>query len=332
MSCFYPLIGLPTGDLTQNGKPRYMIRSTSLLGIHDISKYKDEYKRTHNGLEPVIIPCGKCIGCRLQYSKQWADRCMLEYADWPCSYFVTLTYDDDHLKNCRGDPLQDGENASLYKKDFQDFMKRLRKYIEPVQIRFFMAGEYGTKTFRPHYHAIIFNLPITDLHFYKRTENGDILYNSPTLSRIWNNGHVVIGEVTWDTCAYTARYTAKKANNYEEFYERWNINPEFTLMSRRPGIGRNYYERNNYSLFTGDFIYIATPTGGKKISTPAYFNRLLDNDDPDLSKQLKEHRKEVMSELEKVRAKLTDKNYIDNLDTQAESLQSKIKSLRRNEI
>ena len=242
MSCYFPLLGLPTGDYTEKGKPRYLIKS-----IHDYRKasfnfaeWSEKWSKAHNGLTPILIPCRKCIGCKLEYSRQWADRCMLELKYHMQSCFLTLTYDDNHLKNINGDSLKEGEHASLYLRDFQLFMKRLRKEYEGTKVRYYMCGEYGSESFRPHYHIILFGIDFTDRVFYKRTKQGFYLFNSPCLSKLWNNGHAVIGDVDWDSCAYVARYTAKKMLQDSDIFIRWNVLPEFTqcslgIISRKAG-------------------------------------------------------------------------------------------------
>ena len=157
----------------------------------------------------VEIPCGKCIGCRLAYSKEWANRCVLESKGWKNNYFITLTYAPDTL------PLnEEFGNATLKPKDLQDFMKRLRIEWQRKHghdnVRFYACGEYGSKTHRPHYHILAFNLPLYDLEELKKTDNGDMLYISREIDKIWGKGNTWVGEVNWNTCAYVARYIMKK--------------------------------------------------------------------------------------------------------------------------
>src|SRR3954449_8205389 len=92
--------------------------------------------------EKFSLPCGQCIGCRLERSRQWAMRCVHENKMHPRSSFVTLTYDDKNIPPA----------GSLSKRDFQLFMKRLRK-SQSNPLRFFACGEYGETTHRPHYHV-----------------------------------------------------------------------------------------------------------------------------------------------------------------------------------
>nr|CAI9749912.1 replication initiation protein [Microvirus sp.] len=293
------------------------------------------------------IPCGRCIGCRLDYSRDWANRCMLELGYHDSAYFVTLTYDDLHLpinSYCNMETGEIGSSATLVKRDLQLFMKRLRKahcakYGEDALLRFFAAGEYGSQTHRPHYHAIIYGLNLDDLKFYKRNsspQNYD-LYNSEWLSNIWKKGHVVVGNVTWDTCAYTARYIVKKQyGNAAEVYDKYNFSPEFTQMSRKPGIGRRYYEEKKEDikdkLRNNDVIFISDGSGVRPARTPKYFERLFDIEEPDLLPPLKETRQRIAKDLTLAKLDQTSLDYIEMLKSEEANKLASISALRRKEI
>lgn len=196
-----------------------------------------------------LIPCGKCIGCRLEASRQWANRLMLElkYHDPAECWFVTLTYDDENVPINYYFDSQTGERKpvlSLSKAGIQQFHKNLRKHY-PQGIRYYLAGEYGENTFRPHYHGIYFSLPLDPekLVKWKVTDQGFTIFKCSELEEIWRCGNVMVSSVSWETCAYTARYVTKKLNGQAaEFYTNFNLEPEFALMSRKPGIGCNYFE------------------------------------------------------------------------------------------
>uniref|UniRef100_A0AAU8AXP0 Replication initiator protein n=1 Tax=Dulem virus 166 TaxID=3145643 RepID=A0AAU8AXP0_9VIRU len=272
--CTNPLHAFKVAPDNGNGKPLYKIVSGEIDHLGTLYDY-------------IEIPCGKCIACRLAYSRQWADRCMLEAQDHDSNYFVTLTYDDEHLPVNEIVDTETGEivkHATLVKRDLQLFIKRLRKQTGQ-KIRYYACGEYGSQTYRPHYHAILFGLTLDDLRLYKMSPDGYNYYNSQTLDDIWKNGYSVITNVTWDTCAYTARYILKKKfGSAAEFYVRNSIEPEFTTMSRRPGIGRNYYEKNKNTMFDTDFLYLGGPDGSRSIKPPRYFERLFDAENPDVFK------------------------------------------------
>lgn len=247
--------------------------------------------------EVMLLPCGHCIGCRLEYSRQWAIRCVLESMLHECNFFITLTYDDLHLPTAprsmtisddTGEVLRDGYSHPLDPPALTKFFKDLRRYYSYHYkldgIRFFACGEYGDKSGRPHYHAIIFNLPIFDLKFYKRSFDGHPLYTSEILNNIWGNGYVVIAECCYDTCAYVARYiTKKQVGRNKDFYDYMALVPEFVRMSRRPGIAKGYYDANSDHIYDVDHVTIVG-ADGKAIQPrpPKYFDACYADDGGDL--------------------------------------------------
>ena len=278
--------------------------------------------------EFVTVPCGQCVGCRLEYSRQWANRCMLELQYHDSSFFVTLTYDDEHVPR----------SLTLCKRDFQLFMKRLRKAFPKDKIRFFMAGEYGTNTFRPHYHAIIFGLHLSDIRPYKRSDQGFTYYNSDSLSRCWSGrdgkplGYAVVAPVTWETCAYTARYVMKKLNGSQaEFYASHNLVPEFTLMSRKPGIAKQYFD-DHPDLYEFDMINISTPKGGRSFKPPRYFDKLFDLENPDELAEIKAIRQKTAVDAANAKLTKTDLSYLELLSIEEKNLKNRANSLLRKEF
>lgn len=234
-----------------------------------------------DGVLPVLIPCGHCIGCRLEYSRQWAIRCVHESLMYEHNVFVTLTFDDKHLP------------PDLSVRDVQLFMKRLRKEKNGSRVRFFAAGEYGEKLGRPHYHIILFNCDFEDKVYYK-TVRGNRLYVSPTLDKLWGNGFAVIGDVTFESCAYVARYVTKKINGdkADEHYYLPGTDlirtPEFATMSRKPGIGRPFLDKYKNDVYGYDRVLIR----GHLSKPPTFYDRCLETLDPDeyartLKKRLK---------------------------------------------
>lgn len=341
----FPLKGFQIG-LTASGKPNYKITSYSAdhVEIRDngsavtafdstVSPYS--YKVVKDFIE---VPCGRCIGCRLAYSRQWADRCMLELGYHEQSYFVTLTYDDEHLPQNQVVDIETGEissNGTLVKRDVQLFMKRLRKnYKFDNEIRYFFAGEYGSQTYRPHYHAIIFGLKLDDLKLYKQSLDGYNYYTSEFLSKCWQNkGYVVVGDVSWDTCAYTARYIMKKQyGSGAEIYERYNILPEFTLMSLKPAIGRRYYDEHKDSIYKSDYIFVGTKEGSHKIKPPRYYDKLFDIDYPSDSVILKDKRRQFIEDMNTLKLQSTSLPYLDMLANEELVKQNQIRLLKRKEF
>jgi hypothetical protein len=218
MTCYYPIHGWRTRERNENNKKTFTTNHKD--GDHDL---------------PLTIPCGQCVGCRLEHSRQWAVRCYHEASLHDDNCFITLTYNDDHI------PL----NGSLKLEDFQLFMKRLRKKYAPKKIRFFHCGEYGDQSFRPHYHALLFGHDFSDKKHYQ-TSNGHRLYKSDSLDDLWSHpvtknfmGDCLIGNLTFDSAAYCARYIMKKVTGEKshDYYD--GLQPEYATMSRRPGISRS---------------------------------------------------------------------------------------------
>ena len=156
----------------------------------------------------ITLPCGRCVGCRLKRSKEWAIRCIHESKLHSDNAFITLTYDDKKLPyRPIGVPPAD---KSLYYPDFQKFMKRLRKAYSGRIIRFYMAGEYGEQFGRPHFHACLFGVDFSDKIPFKKTPSGSVIYTSKILEKLWPYGFSSVGNVDFQSAAYVARYIMKK--------------------------------------------------------------------------------------------------------------------------
>lgn len=327
--CTSPLKGFKNG-LNDNGKDNLIITSYKVhhIEFHSYRQIKcfDSFvspSATKVLRDFVEIPCGKCLECRLNYSKQWANRMMLEAQDYESNYFLTLTYDNEHLH------FNELGLSTLCKKDFQDFMKRLRYKIFPKTVRFFSCGEYGDHTFRPHYHAIMFGLEIPDLEYFGQS-SGYPVFISDWLTSIWKQGHVLISKVSWDTCAYTARYVVKKANRYtKDAFHFANVEPEFCLMSRNPGIAKKYFDEHYEAIYSSDQIIFSTPSGGKKCKPPKYFDKCLERLDEEWYKIIKCHRKHI-SEVSRNTLLYTSKlTYEEILERRDSALRERTKVLKR---
>jgi hypothetical protein len=207
------------------------------------------------------------------------------------SCFITLTMNDEYL-NSRENP------HSLDKSEFQRFMKRLRKRYGK-KIRFFHCGEYGEKNLRPHYHAIIFGMDFEDKELYQ-TRDEIRLYVSEKLAELWPHGFSTIGTVTMESCAYVARYVTKKikGKDAEQHYIRWDpstgeglpIEPEYATMSRKPGIGREWFNQYKNDVYPHDYVVM----GKHEIRPPRYYDTLLGEKELE---QLKAKRQEELPEV-----------------------------------
>lgn len=301
MACYHPMIRYEdwNGRITISKKPdEAEEKELTNWKTNLINKRRD------------LIPCGKCTGCRLEYSRQWANRLMLEtkkYNPETC-WFITLTYNDEHIPTKTVQNEETGEYktaATLNKKDIQDFMKRLRRHYEykykQKEIRFFLAGEYGEQTNRPHYHACIFNMPIyTELKKYKKNELNQQIWTNEEIEKIWGKGFITIGKISWESAAYTARYIMKKQKgpDAEWYYKSHAQEPEFTLMSRKPGIAREYYDNNKDKIYKNDEIALFRGNRAINIKPPKYYDKLYDIEYHDIMKNVKKKRKEYAENVE----------------------------------
>lgn len=209
------------------------------------------------------VPCGICCDCLKLHAQEWAVRLTLESKLHKYSWFITLTYDEDKLPKDR----------MLNKKHVQDFLKRLRYYYDKP-IKYYVCGEYGGKTARPHYHIIIFGLELSDLKYYSTTKNGDVLYTSKFVEKIWSFGFCPIGEVNYRTASYCAQYVDKKkilTSSEKQALKDKGIVPEFSLMSLRPGIAVDFkvYFGDKLDLDSDFMIYL----NGRRYPVPEYFRR-----------------------------------------------------------
>lgn len=215
--------------------------------------------------ESTALPCGKCIGCRCDQANEWATRAVLEATKWAQNCFITLTYDENHIN----------AKKTLIKADFQKFIKKLRKHLgTDHHIKYILAGEYGSRTLRPHGHAIIYNYFPPDAKFYKKNKVKDNLYTSDELNRIWRNGFVIVGQCTYESAAYVARYTMKKAYDSDEFNKKRGVEPEFRLTSRRPAIAKPT-EKEIAKFSNLENIPIPTKKGIKLCKIPNYLKEFV---------------------------------------------------------
>lgn len=229
---------------------------------------------TSKNLEPFQVPCGQCIGCRLERSRDWAVRCVHEAKMYENNCFITLTYNNENLP----------ANNSLFRPHLTKFLKRLRKRYDH-KIRYFGCGEYGDKLARPHYHLILFNHDFDDKVMFK---NGKFpLYISQSLQELWQYGHSVVAGFSFESAAYTARYCVKKINgaNAKEHYG--DRTPEFSAMSRRPGIGYEFFLKYYNDIVNHDRVITRN---GVICKPPRYYDKLLSGCDVELLEAHKEKR------------------------------------------
>lgn len=237
--------------------------------------------RNKRGVDSTLeLPCGQCIGCRLERSRQWAMRCLHEASLYDRNSFVTLTYDDSNL------PV----GGTLKYDDFQRFMKRLRKRVKSP-VRFYMGGEYGEQLMRPHYHACLFGYDFPDRVYYRRTSSGEKIYTSKLLESLWPHGLSSIGDVTFQSAAYIARYCVQKVtgdlaeSHYRVITDDGEIVdrvPEFNHMSLKPGIGSRWLAKFQTDVYPRDYVVV----NGVKTKPPKYYDVLFERENPGVFSEL----------------------------------------------
>lgn len=262
MTCYDPIPAYRSNQFGESGKRLVVL-------CRDRSKVAE-----------ISLPCGKCVGCFLDRSRQWAMRCMHEASLYDSNCSITLTFSDDGLaKTCA--------DGSLSRRVFPLFMKRLRKAALHDGIKFFHAAEYGGKNLRPHHHALLFNCDFNDKVPFFKTPAGSQQYTSEALTEIWGLGHATVGDLNYKSAAYVARYCLKKA---EGSVLPASLTPEFCTMSRGGrtgrGIGFDWYQRYKTDCFPSDFLVI----NGSKVKPPRYYERLLSQERPQFLEEIKAER------------------------------------------
>lgn len=314
---------------------------TPLKGWKDSETNGITFKRPKDNKNTMEVACGQCIGCRLDRATMWMARICHEaslHNDRGGNSFVTLTYNDENIP----------DNWSLDKSHFTKFMKRLRKKHTGKKIRYFQCGEYGNickhglpteydnpyrcphcNVGRPHHHAILFNHTYNDLIETGGSKDHKY-YTSEELTNTWKYGITQVGTVTPQSAGYVARYCIKKVNGsrQDEHYQSIEpktgeityLHPEYATMSRRPGIGKEWYDKYATDVFPSD----ETPVPGRGVipTVPRYYTEILKSQNPDLHEQIKQRRlkhKEDYPE-EYTGQRLIDKSIVK---------QAQIKSLKR---
>ena len=314
------------------------------VGVEELTRVDKKTKLIlHGVLEKVsFVPCGKCLGCVLDHSKNRAMRMYLESLYSTCTYFFTLTYNDEHIPS----------DYQLHKKDLQVFIQKLRNYYRNefgiTGIRYYACGEYGGNTGRPHFHVVFFNLPLSRLDFkffYNKNIdlschqvgsafNGNKYYDYEFLEKIWDKGfHYVTDCDDIAVFNYVARYVNKKKqldDNTKKILKEKGIQTEFNLMSTRPGISQLYYLDNMQKLLSNNgTIYIS----GQPYSVDRYFYKLVEKfgsfEFDAIVEEQKQYKKEMLTLIKSSKARA----YNDDLDlmnnVELERLKKRTELLKR---
>lgn len=225
-------------------------------------------------LDTQMVGCGHCLGCRADQAREWAIRLTHEARWHEHAYFLTLTYDDDHLP----------QNGSLDPEHPTGFFKRLRRLYSGRRLSYYLCGEYGDKTERPHYHAVFCGAPLLDRDFLDRRD-GATVWTSPTIDSKWPYGFHEFTSVNFAAAAYVAGYVRKKVRKRDDptHYTRVDpstgelveLQPEYSRMSRRPAIGRRWIEQHWRDVYPRDYVVIE----GREYNPPRYYDRFMDLED-----------------------------------------------------
>lgn len=245
MSCYHPLLAYRTG-----------------AGVSFT-----QLRRDGDVLNSIELPCGQCIGCRMRRASDWSLRVMHEAQMWEQNCFVTLTYGRGALP----------ADSSLDHGDFQRFMKRVRFHVKK-SVRFYMCGEYGPETQRPHYHACLFGVDFCDRKPAGKSGSGALFYESETLTKLWGHGFATVQDLVPETASYCARYIMKKVLGKDAKEHYGDRKPEYAAMSLKPGIGAEWYKKFGRSdVHNHDFVV----QNGIQRRPPKYYDKLLKRSDAD---------------------------------------------------
>lgn len=275
MPCYHPLAAWYAKDWNPESGKRPITFDVN-LGFKD---------------RPVSVPCGRCIGCRLERARVWAVRCMHEASLWDSNLFVTLTYDDDCVPR----------DGTLRPEDMVKFLKRLRFFrsfrrlnaktnrfrrVYPP-LRYLQCGEYGETTFRPHHHALLFNCDFDDKRRVRIWDSDNPVWESQKLNELWGFGSCKIGSVSFESAGYVARYALKKVigDGATDWYA--GRIPEYMTMSRRPGIGDGWFRKYGSQVYPRDELVV----NGKRCKSFRFYDDRYSKVDPVSFKEVKMQRR-----------------------------------------
>lgn len=293
MTCYHPIQAFVNGINEDTGKKRIVFEPKTIRDV------------------PLALPCGKCIGCRLEKTRQWAVRGMAELITTKEkgyeSCFLTLTYSDKYYP--KNGCLKEAQP------DIQKFIKRLRARHPEIahydedgklvsDIRFFYSGEYTPTSQRPHWHIIVYGYDFPDKEPIELSDSGKILYHSKELEfynagkpPLWNLGIHRIGDVEYDSIRYVAKYITKKLDGVQaheinegdflRYYERFipdtseivTVSPEYCETPRRPGLGHDFLVKYWDEIYPSESIVFNKENPQR---TTKYFDKLLEDINPDL--------------------------------------------------
>lgn len=304
MTCYHPKYRIEVTGKWEKAQDGHLYHPAIIVPADNVNERLEEYDKFNLNYNKTIIPCRKCIGCRLDYSRDWANRGYLEAKTNPNhNYFITLTYDDEHLPIDEKITTKEGKTyernetwkGNLKPERLSKFIHDIRQYFERnythKSIKYIACGEYGEQNERPHYHIILFNCPFPIDTFYN-TKIIDKQYFSQNkiIERYWKDGISNISTANWSTIAYVCRYVTKKlyGNNADDERAKKGQIAEFIRVSK--GIGKKYWDENKETILETDSITIQNGSGVHTTKPPKYYTRLLKKENPKMYENLKTKR------------------------------------------
>lgn len=365
MKCFTPMVryycDIPKKSedekIFQRIIPRSQVFENMKADENYLTRIQDknyELEKQGSKYRYQLIPCRHCWSCQLKYSAEWASRLIWEAQRYEHKYFLTLTYDEEHLPMYSEMTYTDKDGykyhyendgtwtGHLQPEDVTRFINTLRKHYERKgikDIKYFYCGEYGEKGQRPHYHMILFGAPLDITKMYDGhidPKHKKFHFKSKEIDKWWQKGIVDIGEVEWNNCAYVARYCMKKISNDNNpnIYASKGKTPEFIRMSRRPSIGMRYYQEHKKDIYKNDEVIQRTIKGNvTSFKPPKAFDKKFKEEFPEWYEQIKKSRLEC-AERDRLYKKELYKGISDleQLQRNAELTIQKAKMLKRIEI
>lgn len=313
MSCTNPFITYGTQKGLQAEKRTFYNKKQWIEFINE--NYNGDY----------MLPCRKCLSCKMENARQWALRSQLEIESNPGNnWFITLTYNNQNV------PMNKNNSLTLKDDDLSNFINTLRVSMfrkKKKKFKYLAGSEYGSRTFRPHYHLCIFSLELDDLvPTGKKNDMGQPYFSSKYIEQIWGKGNVIIGEVNYESAGYVARYTFKKQTKMD--YKKLEIEPEKLRMSK--GIGQKYFEDNYEHIYDYDNLYVQAGGKVKNSPPPRYYDRLLEKVNPLMLEMVKADRVKKAKLLNTTKVESTGLTYFQLLDNRKTMLLEKSRSLKRN--
>lgn len=332
MQCTHPFVAIKDfRHLTGNGKPSIIMKTEKLANISVLFSQcncDESLLRSRYGYEYVKIPCGKCPACLSNRARDWAVRAYHESKLYDSNLFLTLTYNEMHLPDIYGYSNRKRRPIDDYQRFMKNFRSKLYRQLGQ-KVRFFSVYEYGSNFNRPHFHAIIFGCSLPDLTFWK--PNGKYpIFRSRIVEDSWltskddgleSLGFCTVQKVDFAVCAYVARYCLKKIDSTDSWYD--GRDKEFNLMSRRPGLGHDFFIKFKGDIYPQDLIQLRDYA----TKPPKYYDGLFDKIDPEEMESVKNARRayakkapiesaerlQQLEELQRIRIKRRKRSFEDEV-------------------